>query len=156
MIHRGGIKLKSVLVMMLASSLLAVALRANAETSVVGFQSWKSARVDEARNALEKLQDAVSAKDKKLKNKPVDPKVQQAQVGVAIAQELTVNDYFLLYLRQFKHKEALVEAAKKLSPDEIADLLIAYQKHLAAGSQEVEMVIPTSAQIAPTIPSATK
>jgi hypothetical protein len=48
---------------------------------------------------------------------------------------LTVNDYFVLYLSQFKQRDAFVDAAKKLTPEEAADLMLAYQKYLASDDQ---------------------
>ena len=88
----------------------------------------------------------------------VDQRVQQARLNVEISQELTVNDYFILYLSQFKNREAFVEAAKKLTPEEAADLMIAYQKHLTQ-SVEPAQVAPATLPIrasAPLRPSVTR
>jgi hypothetical protein len=60
-----------------------------------------------------------------------------------VAQELAVNDYFVLYLSQFKSRDAFIEAAKKLTPEEAADLMMSYQKHLA-GSQDQDVIVPSS------------
>ena len=115
---------------------------ARADVSVVSFQAWKTSRIEETRTALEKLQQAEkTTPGKKLaavvpKNLKSDPKFQQAQLNLEIAQELTVNDYFILYLSQFNQREAFVEAARKLSPEESADLMMSYQKTMTPPQTE--------------------
>jgi hypothetical protein len=115
--------------------------------SVLGFQAWKTSRIDDARGTLEKTpKPALDAPKKAIpgvKAPRVDQKLQQAQLNFDIAQELTVNDYFVLYLTQFKQREAFVEVAKKLSPEEIADLMLSYQKHLA-GSSDIDFMTPSA------------
>lgn len=127
-----------------------------ADLSVMGFQTWKASRIDDARSAVDRLsdQDRESATPTPKaarrgkqeigsrlqiasKNGRPDQRLQQAQINLEMAQELTVNDYFVLYLSQFKQKEAFVEAAKKLSPEEAADLMMSYQKRLSSGDADV-------------------
>ncbi len=125
--------------------------------NVLGFQAWKTSRVDDAKANLDRIQLEKAANgrpDKKADAKEAatsrlqratrsDQKLQQAQLNFEVAQELTVNDYFVLYLSQFKHRDAFVEAAKKLTPEEAADLMMSYQKHLA-GSQDQDVIVPSS------------
>jgi len=133
----------------------------------MGFQSWKATRVEDARGALEKLQfersgsalantkRAESGKSNETltgsrlqlapKNLRVDSKRPQAQLNFELAQELTINDYFVLYLSQLKGREAFLEAAKKLTPDEAADLMMAFLKHLRVGGASYEDLPPPSA-----------
>jgi hypothetical protein len=127
-----------------------------ADAGVVGFQDWKTNRIEEAKANLERLMSQEKpplpgkSNDKKTdstrpettasrfqapKSVRPDQKVQQAQINLEIAQELTVNDYFVLYLGQLKHREAFIEVAKKLNPEEAADLMMAYQKHLSSAGQ---------------------
>ncbi len=106
------------------------------ESVVLGFQSWKNNRVDEAKTTLERLNSQEKSSEKKSgkssnKTARPDQKIQQAQINLELAQELTVNDYFVLYLSQFKQKDAFIEAAKKLSADETAELMMSYQKRLS-------------------------
>ncbi|HMS10269.1 MAG TPA: hypothetical protein PKE66_12335, partial [Pyrinomonadaceae bacterium] len=68
--------------------------------------------------------------------------LRQAQLNVQIAHELTVNDYFVLYLSQLKGREAFLEAAKKLTPEETADLMVAYQRHLVGSDQAEASSMP--------------
>jgi flagellar motor protein MotB len=129
---------------------------AKSDLNVLGFQAWKTSRIDEAKAAVDRLSDQEkeaatpnpkSARKNKhelgnrlqvaSKSSRVDQRVQQAQINLEMAHELTVNDYFVLYLSQFKQKEAFIEAAKKLSADESADLMMSYQKRLSAGDNDL-------------------
>ena len=109
-------------------------------TEIMGFKTWKSGRVDEAKAAVQRIQ-----LDSSLGAAHADRRLEQARLNVEISQELTVNDYFVLYLKPMKSKDAFVEAARKLSPDEVSELMVAYQKQLsgddplAAGNQSSAM-----------------
>jgi hypothetical protein len=73
--------------------------------------------------------------------RPVDPdstqsdqqaqaeKLRQLEFNLEIAQGLTIHDYFALYLKN-KSKPEMAEAIKRLSPDELSELLMAYRKSL--------------------------
>lgn len=126
------------------------------DLNVLGFQAWKTSRIEDAKNAVDRLSDQEkeaatptpkSARKNKhevgnrlqvaSKNGRNDQRLQQAQINLEMAQELTVNDYFVLYLSQFKQKEAFIEAAKKLSAEESADLMMSYQKRLSSGENDL-------------------
>jgi hypothetical protein len=134
----------------------ATAASAKSEINVLGFQAWKTSRIDDAKAAVERLTDqdkeaATPSPKSARKNKHdvssrlqlasktsrSDQRLQQAQINLEMAQELTVNDYFVLYLSQFKQKEAFIEAAKKLSAEESADLMMSYQKRLSSGENDL-------------------
>lgn len=147
------------LLFLIFSSLSAMATVESSTPAIIGYQTWKSMRVDQAKSQLERVESRQKTSSIKSTGKrgtlssnpnpPIiqaDQRVLQAQVNLDIASELTVNDYFLLYLRQFKEKEAFVEAAKKLSPEEVADLLMAYQKSLS-GEHDMDVLVPAAAQI---------
>lgn len=70
-----------------------------------------------------------------------DQRLQQARLNFEIAQEFTVNDYFVLYLSQFKDRDAYVEASKKITPEEMGDLLMSFRKP-PAGVEHSETVPP--------------
>jgi hypothetical protein len=127
----------------------------NMGLGVMGFQAWKASRIEEAKTQIERIQGEAGvdkavgdrapgektpvvngagskplAKDRLQKSPRIDQRLQQAQLNLEIAQELSVNDYFVLYLSRFKERAAFQEAARKLSVDETADLMFAYQKSL--------------------------
>ncbi len=56
-------------------------------------------------------------------------KLRQLEFNLEIAQGLTIHDYFALYLKN-KTKEEMAIAIKKLSPEELSELLVAYRKSL--------------------------
>lgn len=127
----------------------------NMGLGVMGFQAWKASRIEEAKTQIDRIQGEAGAdkaqgerapgekmpvmkgaetktlpKDRLQKSPRIDQRLQQAQLNLEIAQELSVNDYFVLYLSRFKERSAFQEAARKLSVDEAADLMIAYQRSL--------------------------
>lgn len=111
---------------------------------VMGFQYWKQLQIDEAKQVLERVQASsptlngsapANESNKSPKLIRMDQRLKQSQLNLEIAQELTVNDYFLIYLSQFKGKDSLIEAAKRLSPDEVAELLMSYQRYLSRADQ---------------------
>jgi hypothetical protein len=125
-------------------------------TNVLSYQAWKAQRLEEAKTNLEKVQkptlEAIKKATPGAKASRSDQRLQQAQLNLDIAQELTVNDYFVLYLTQFKQREAFVEVAKKLTPEETADLMMSYQKHLA-GSSELEIMAPSATTLGGSVSS---
>lgn len=99
-----------------------------ARAEVMSFQEWKILKVNEAKiqtstpdvtpKGPESTRTAIPLKVTKA------PKVEASKLALEIAQELTIDDYFALYLRQFNEKTDFSEAAKKLSPAEMGDLLL--------------------------------
>lgn len=68
----------------------------------------------------------------------LDARVEQARLNLEIAQDLTINDYLQIYLSQFKTADVLRDVARRMNPDEVADLLIAYQRSATLGSSQNE------------------
>lgn len=71
-------------------------------------------------------------------------KLRQLEFNLEIAQSLTIHDYFALYLKN-KSKAQMAEAIKKLSPEEVSELLLAYRKALY-GLPPVEQQSEVSSQ----------
>lgn len=140
----------------------------NMGLGVMGFQAWKASRIEEAKAQIDRITGEMGAdraqgdrapgeklpvvkgadgkalaKDRLQKAPRIDQRLQQAQLNLEIAQELSVNDYFVLYLSRFKERAAFQEAARKLSVDEAADLMIAYQKSLDVNAAP-EAGLPTA------------
>ena len=57
-----------------------------------------------------------------------DGKVEQARINLEIAQELAITDYLQIYLSQFRTPDALRDVARRMNPEEVAELLVAYQQ----------------------------
>jgi hypothetical protein len=124
--------------MKLVSLILMVLLVAtSAHAEVLSFKAWKTARIEEAKSTLTQTlkgdastQAQVNTVSSSAKAHP-NERLSQAQMNVEIAQELTIQDYFIIYLSQFKSQTAFQEAAKKLSAEEMGELLVAYKKQLS-------------------------
>ncbi len=130
----------------------------------LGFKDWKISRVAEAKANLEKLQfeldpnlptaqakaQVQSAKVPGRVQKPVraDSRIAQAQTNLEIAQELSAHDYFVLYLSQLKSEADIQEAAKRLDPSEVAEIMIGIKKQLSseAPSETIPLGSPTPGQ----------
>lgn len=88
-------------------------------------------QVAPARQAALAKQTVLGAKngrvDQRLEIK-ADNKVEQARINLEIAQELTISDYLQIYLSQFRSSDALREVARRMNPEEVAELLMAYQQ----------------------------
>jgi hypothetical protein len=84
----------------------------------------------------------------------LDLQLQSAQQAIELAQELSVSDYLVLYLARLKDRGALVDAAKRLSPEQTADLLEAMQRTLAVPSIGSGGGAPSSAGAMPENPAS--
>lgn len=57
-----------------------------------------------------------------------DSRIEQARMALETAQDLTVNDYLVIYLSQFKSRDVISDVARRMSPEEVTELLTASQK----------------------------
>jgi len=112
---------------------------------ILPFKIWKQKKIDEAKTVVAELkrqnkktiQGKAQVKSDNQDDEDKQGSIQQlsqAELNLGVARELSANDYFLLYVSpQFKNNnEALVQAARALSPRDMADILAAYQKRLQA------------------------
>lgn len=135
--------------------------------SAMTFQGWKSLRVEEAKLVLERLTfenqvDRAPIVDRSpgerqavVKSAPEavvrasvgaragksvsrsDSRIEQARINLEIAQDLSMNDYLQIYLSQVKSRDALLDVARRMAPEDVVDLLVSYQK-LSSGGQIAE------------------
>ncbi len=109
-----------------------------ARAEIMSFQDWKKFKVDQAQAQVaqpSKTAEAASAgplpASSPNTNKNKSPKIEASKLALQIAQELSIEDYFALYLSQFHERSDFIDAAKKLSPSELADLLLTLKSSLA-------------------------
>lgn len=149
----------------------------NSGPAIMTFQAWKSLRLEEARLVLDRLTlenqadrtanierspgeklavikssteasgRVIAPKAAKTGNRN-DSRIEQAQMNLEIAQDLTVNDYLQIYLSRFRSRDSLLDVARRMGPDEVADLLVAYQK-LASGAQVAEHTTSPAPRLSP-------
>jgi hypothetical protein len=114
-----------------------------ARADILSFQEWKKLKVDQAQvQASQSNQIKVSEStpaaaltasnlSSGAQSKSKAPKLEASKLALQIAQDLSIEDYFALYLSQFHERSDFIDAAKKLSPAELADLLITLKSSLA-------------------------
>jgi len=127
-----------------------------AHADVMSFQEWKKLKVDEAQiqtkatdsttttiqaSGSDQASSSVSSStstsspspvgSQSTKTKTVKPKTEASKLALQIAQELTIEDYFALYLSQFKDRNDFIDAAKKLTSSELGDLLLNLKSSLS-------------------------
>jgi len=115
---------------------------ASIKPRILPFKVWKQKKIDEAKAVVlelkhdRKKQTQVKSTEDGVDDQQQDEaqKLSQAELNLGLTRELSANDYFLLYVSpQFKgNTEALMQAARTLSPRDMADILSAYQKRLQA------------------------
>jgi len=106
--------------------------KANAPTPVLSFLEWKAQRVHEAQQKLEQVNKATNPAVNWQEGKSAtDPKSneQKLNFNVDVALQLNIQDYFSMYLKTLM-PEDFKEATKKLTPDEVSELLTAYKNSL--------------------------
>ncbi len=124
-----------------------------ASSEVLTFQAWKTTRLEEARNTIERLQleaaldrlppvdrspgekavvvkpaiDAATSTNSRATVRVLRPeqRLNQAKINFEIAKELSIHDYIAVYLSQYSSRASMLEVAKKMSPEEVAELLLA-------------------------------
>lgn len=128
-----------------------------AEGSIKSYREWKTSKVQEAEARLEgaKARAEARKKDPNLTKRPgteavdtdtqkVESQLRSEKMAVDLAKELSVSDYFAGYLAKVSDKNAAFkQVAGKLSPEEVADLMMAYANSIF-GSQGGNL--PISAQ----------
>ncbi len=94
-----------------------------ARAEVMSFQEWKKYKISEAQTQSASSENPKPSASNSVKSiKPVKPEA--SKIALEIAQELTIEDYFALYLSQFRERADFIDAAKKLNSNELGDLLL--------------------------------
>lgn len=115
--------------------LMSLAALSAQDAAVLSFQDWKAQKIKSAQTHYSNLQaDYLSKK----KNSPKDPalrglytELKDAKSNVSDLSELSVTDYFIGYLSQYKSNKAVFQSAlDKLAPDEMSELMLAYADSL--------------------------
>lgn len=119
--------------------LLIMSLTSPSWASVMSFSQWKAQQIGLAKSIYS---DAVI--DSRRGGQEGLSRLRKARVKLVVAQELSPNDYFELYLsRHYNNNfKALEMAAKKMRPAELAEILMSYSDKL--NHVEVSPVSPLS------------
>ncbi|MFN8845857.1 MAG: hypothetical protein ACK5V3_14015 [Bdellovibrionales bacterium] len=134
--------LKSTVVFLVIGFFLSPALANSAsESAVLSFKEWKGQKIQLAQVEYKKLEEDYL---KKKKDSPLDPKLKALYIDLKHSKEsiselgdLSVTDYFIAYLSQFKtNRDTFQAALAKLAPDDISELMTAYANSLLKTSGE--------------------
>lgn len=115
------------------------------------FVEWRTAKISEAQSVVKTLQ----RESKKWKKngrrssskvkKRLSARLRQAKLNLEVAKELNVDDYNSIYLSQIRDRATMIQIAKKLTPQETADLILILKKHRSPSdfsSSDAEGILP--------------
>ncbi len=132
----------------LSSVVFLFAMMANAATplnTVKGYQEWKQEKVQYAMTqgiAVRAQLIKAAAENNKKQVEMLERQLAQLNWNVEVARDLSVTDYFVLYLAQQPQTDRFQQAAQKMSTKEVAELIEAYSNTLGTTSAEA-VVKPT-------------
>jgi hypothetical protein len=139
-------------VIVLFSALQAQAIIAPA-APIKGYQEWKSEKIGYAMGQSTTLRLQIHQAQLEGNRKLAEAlEKQQSQIdwNLSVDRDLSVTDYFVLYLSQQPQKDRFQQAAQRMSTAEVTELIEAYAKSLGTNSTE------TIVQPAPQVSTATK
>lgn len=119
------------------------------------YKTWKDQQIVEAKNNVVRIANKITlARAGKLPEKELqalqplermDNELRVAQENLQIAQELSVEDYFVVYLSRFKARpDAIQSVASRMSKDEVAELIRAMLNRGEATTTQNGTIQPTS------------
>ncbi len=121
-----------------------------ASTGVKSFREWKNAKIQEAEVRLKELK--TKSKDPNLSHKKgseaglseeLQYELELEHTNLSLSRDLTISDYFVGYLsKQNSLTAAINEVAGRLSPAEVAELMLSYADRFAS-------LHPTAVKMAP-------
>lgn len=104
-----------------------------------GYREWKSDKIQAVINRITstKALVTIAKTEANVKNaQNFERQLAQEQWNLEVAKDLSVTDYFLLYLTQQNHRDRFYRAATKLNSAEVAELMEAYSKELGGSASE--------------------
>jgi len=118
---------------------------ANKASSYKSYREWKTQRVQDAQTKVLTVRTQIDARKATRGTDPnmalprrafeagepgadrLERQLRQEQYDLDVAKDLSVTDYFVGYLIKVQDKKsAIQDVASKLSPDEVAELMMAY------------------------------
>lgn len=136
---------------------IAVPVSANA---VKSYKDWKGDKIQTALNQIlltrNQALKAQTEGNLKLRDS-LQRQMSQLQWNLEVANDLSVTDYFVLYLSQQSQADRFYLAAQKLTASEVAELMEAYSSALGMNPSTTAAANATSSAIPAKIPAqATK
>jgi hypothetical protein len=120
---------------------------AQAFSAVKGYQEWKQEKVQVAMTqgiAVRAQLIKAAAENNRKQVEILERQLAQLNWNVEVARDLSVTDYFVLYLSQQPNADRFQQAAQKMSTKEVAELIEAYSNTL--GTTAAEAVVKPAPQ----------
>lgn len=117
-----------------------------ASSDLRSFREWKAEKVKAASEQVDRVHAQIQAR-KGLNNRDLEQQLSQEEWNLDVARDLSVTDYLVLYLAQKGGTAQLTEAARKLSPEETAQILEAYLRSVGSPSSTVSNLPPEASLI---------
>ena len=129
---------RTFLITLLITGLLAQAAP-TVPTNVMSYREWKISKIHESESRLKDLK--ARTKDPNLAQKmgaeaglteELQSEIELESTNLSLSKDLTISDYFVGYLtKQGSLNTAVKNVAGRLSPPEVAELMLAYAEHFS-------------------------
>lgn len=120
-------------------------------TTVKSYREWKAQRVHAATSEINSLKAQMTSAQMmghKAQVENLQKELSQQQWNLDVAKELSVTDYFVIYLSQVPETDRFKQAAAKMSLNEIEEMMKAYSE--AVGAQTPPDPVSQSNKFLPT------
>lgn len=108
-------------------------------SGVMSYREWKISKIHQSESRLKELK--AKTKDPNLAQKigaeaglteELQSEIEFENTNLSLSKDLTISDYFVGYLTQQGSLNAAVkDVAGRLSPPEVAELMLAYAEHFS-------------------------
>jgi hypothetical protein len=100
------------------------------DVTIKTFKEWKSEKVQSALQQVVEQKSKFSALQRQgTTSKDVLSRLSQAEFNLEIARDLTVSDYFDIYMKsQDNYEKSVTDLSARLSPNEVAEMLLHFNK----------------------------
>lgn len=124
-------------------SVLAVSAQTGINMPVKSFQEWKNEKIQNVSTQTNNLRMQImkAQSDRNTKQQEfLERQLQQLKWNSEVARDLSVTDYFTLYLSQQPQSDRFQQAAQKMNPIEVAELMESYSNILGLKKPETQLI----------------
>jgi hypothetical protein len=112
-------------------------------TTVKSYREWKTQRIHSATTEISSLRAQFTSAQllgRKAQAENIQKEISQQQWNLDVAKELSVTDYFVLYLSQVPETDRFKQAAAKMNLNEIEEMMKAYSEAVGANQAAPDSV----------------
>lgn len=114
---------------------------AQAATPVKSYREWKAQKIQVASSQIGLLKARIASAQiigHKEQSENIKKQIDQEQWNLDVAKDLSVTDYFVLYLSQIPDADRFKQAAVRMSVTEIEEMMKAYSEAVGAAQTPSE------------------